>query len=97
MAAALKSGRPQLIIPFAVDQPFWAHRLARLGYALEPLTEKQLTKERLVQRLNEFNNPKVKQQAQAIRQIIAKEQGVDDAITLIEKIVRESQLVNQKG
>ena len=43
---------------------------------------------------NEFNNPKVKQQAQAIRQIIAKEQGVDDAITLIEKIVRESQLVN---
>ncbi len=97
MAAALKSGRPQLIIPFAVDQPFWAHRLARLGYALEPLTEKQLTKERLVQRLNEFNNPKVKQQAQAIRQIIAKEQGVDDAITLIEKMVRESQLVNQKG
>ena len=44
-----------------------------------------------------FNNLKVKQQAQAIRQIIAKEQGVDDAITLIEKIVRESQLVNQKG
>ena len=70
MAAALKSGRPQLIIPFAVDQPFWAHRLARLGYALEPLTEKQLTKEKLVQRLNEFNYPKVKQQAQAIRQII---------------------------
>ncbi|WP_373779912.1 hypothetical protein, partial [Jeotgalibaca porci] len=59
--------------------------------------EKQLTKERLVQRLNEFNNPKVKQQAQTIRQIIAKEQGVEDAITLIEQIVRESQFVNQKG
>lgn len=27
MAAALKSGKPQLIMPFSVDQPFWANSI----------------------------------------------------------------------
>ena len=48
-------------------------------------------------RSNEFDNQKVKQQAQDSRHTLAKEKGVADAITLIEKMVRESQLVHQKG
>ena len=43
VAEALRSGAPQLILPFSVDQPFWAHRLHGLGYALRPLRERALS------------------------------------------------------
>ena len=59
MAAALKSGKPQIIIPFAVDQPFWAKRLYKLGYALKPIKEIEVTTEELISRFKELEKAEI--------------------------------------
>ncbi|KAL3700356.1 hypothetical protein R1sor_018378 [Riccia sorocarpa] len=41
-AAALRSGKPQVICPFVLDQFYWAERMAWIGVAPEPLKAQQL-------------------------------------------------------
>ncbi|MFJ5231427.1 glycosyltransferase [Kitasatospora sp. NPDC088391] len=50
-AAALRAGVPGVPVPVAADQPFWAARLARLGAATDPLPFRELTAERLAERV----------------------------------------------
>ena len=85
MATALKSGRPQLIIPFSVDQPFWANRLCKMGYALTPLYEKTLQVQDLVQSFEDMEKPENIASAKKIKELIEKEHGTDHAIDFIEK------------
>lgn len=40
---ALAAGRPSLVVPFAVDQPFWGARVAALGAGPAPIPRQQLT------------------------------------------------------
>src|SRR5690606_34222943 len=47
-AAALRAGLPQVVVPSALDQPFWAQRLHALGVAPPPVPRTALTAERLV-------------------------------------------------
>ncbi|MDO7203053.1 hypothetical protein Q5M85_01045 [Paraclostridium bifermentans] len=58
MASALKSGKPQLIMPFSVDQPFWANRLYVLGYTSKPLNENTISVNSLAESFIEMDNPK---------------------------------------
>lgn len=85
MAAALKSGKPQIIIPFAVDQPFWANRLYKLGYALKPIKESEVTTEELISRFKEVEKAEVKQKAQNIKSALSEENGTENAIKYIER------------
>ncbi len=85
-AMALCSGVPQLIIPFAMDQPFWAHRLHQQGYALAPLKERSLTSDDLADALKEMDNPNHIAKAQEIKEIILKENGVQKAVAYIENL-----------
>ncbi|MDR7871200.1 MAG: glycosyltransferase [Tissierellaceae bacterium] len=84
VAAALKSGKAQIIIPFAVDQPFWANRLYKLGYSLKPLRESSVTTEELISVFKELDKPEIKQKAQEIKNTLSKENGTDNAINYIE-------------
>lgn len=86
MATALCSGVPQLIIPFSVDQPFWANRLYKSGYALKPLKEDTLTCGDLKSAFMEMENAEQIQKALAIKEIIERENGVKTAVEYIEKI-----------
>ncbi|KNZ41205.1 glycosyltransferase [Acetobacterium bakii] len=88
MAEALISGAPQLIIPFSADQPFWAHRLNSLGYALKPLKEKNIKVSNLVAALTEMEAESVIKKAQDIKTIIELENGVDNAVNYIEQVVQ---------
>jgi len=85
MAIALKSGRPQLIIPFSVDQPFWANRLNKMGYALMPLYEKTLQVQDLIQSFKDMEKPENIASAKKIKELIEREHGTDNAIDYIEK------------
>ncbi len=89
MASALVSGNPQIIMPFAVDQPFWAHRLNKLHYALAPITESTITTELLVKRFQELENPVVQQKAKEIQTLLAQESGVDIALEYILEICHQ--------
>lgn len=44
---AIRARRPQVVVPFAVDQPFWAKRMQLHGVAPAPLPRKALTAESL--------------------------------------------------
>ncbi len=75
VAEALRSGVPQQIVPFSVDQPFWANRLHRLGYALPPLKEGALSAERLASAFREMEQPERIEKAMEIRRKILQEDG----------------------
>lgn len=47
LAAALRAGRPSVIVPFFADQPVWARFAADLGVATEPVLKRKLTAARL--------------------------------------------------
>lgn len=85
-AIALKSGKPQLIMPFSVDQPFWANRLYNLGYAIKPLSEKNLTSDDLINSFKEMEEEKYINNAIDIMNKLNKENANDDLIKYIENI-----------
>ena len=80
MAAALRAGKPQMIVPFSVDQPFWAKRLHRLGYSLKPMREKELTAAALAAAFTEMGNPEVIQRANDIAAVIRSEKATADTV-----------------
>ncbi|MFE4116192.1 glycosyltransferase [Priestia sp. YIM B13448] len=89
MSEALLSGVPQIIIPFTVDQPFWANLLYKKGYSLKPLQEKNLQVFELVQALEQVENKEYIENAQQIKSIIQLENGVYQAVKHIESVVHK--------
>ena len=86
MAAALKAGVPQQIIPFSVDQPFWADRLYKLGYGLKPLREKTLSTEELGNSFLLMNNHEVQARAKQIGSEIHAERGNERIVKYLEEL-----------
>ncbi len=87
MAAALASGVPQCMMPFSVDQPFWANRLLRLGLTPPPLREATLTAQRLAQALRGMAEPGIVDRVKRMGKEIAQEKGNQRAADLIIGIV----------
>lgn len=89
MAEALLSGQPQVIMPFNVDQPFWAHRLYQQGLALKPLREKTLTLDDLTRAFISMDGEEIKDSARTIAKKLNGQNGIENCVKLIESIVGE--------
>ncbi len=89
VAAALKSGRPQQIIPFGVDQPFWAQRLYEKGLCLPPINEKTLNLASLTESFDKMSNQEIQKSAQAFMIKMAAEDGAQSALLEIERVVAD--------
>ena len=89
-AEALRSGVPQLIIPFSVDQPFWASRLSRLGYALPPLRENTLTREDLIRTFSQMEEPNIIAKARQVQKAVYAENGVENAAKYLESLIQSA-------
>ncbi|HEX5324298.1 MAG TPA: glycosyltransferase [Capsulimonadaceae bacterium] len=75
-AQALRSGRPQLVVPFAYDQPDNGARVARQG-AGSVLARRRYKSERVVEALKTLlENPSFARRAGEIGQIVREEEGV---------------------
>lgn len=85
LAEALLCGKPQSIMPFNVDQPFWANRLYKLGLTMPPLHEKTLTIDQLIATLEAFDSEAYIDIAQRTSQQLLKENGVKTAADFIER------------
>jgi sterol 3beta-glucosyltransferase len=83
-AAGLRAGIPNIIIPHAVDQPFWAKRVAALGAGPAPLPLKRLTTASLVTALERADDPALRARAGQVGEQIRAEDGVGEAVRLIE-------------
>ena len=73
------------------DQSFWGSELKRLGVGGNTLMRNSLSAQKLAKEIkNVLNDPAMSKRAISIGQEIAKENGVNNAVNLIEKTFGKS-------
>ena len=86
-AAGLRAGRPTVVCPFLIDQPYWGERVYSLGVGSKPIPQKKLTAEKLAKAIQEVTtNQVIRQNAEMLGNNIRNEDGIANAITIIENI-----------
>ncbi len=83
-SAALCAGIPQIVVPFMADQPFWGSRVHAIGVAPKPIRVNQLSVDKMVRAMAEAESKAILERAQATGQRIRSEEGVTNAVKLIE-------------
>jgi sterol 3beta-glucosyltransferase len=87
-AAALRAGKPTVIIPHTLDQPIWAEYARALGTTSAVIPFSKLTSEDLSRAIDDaITEPKYQKSADKVAARIAGEKGVVDARELIEQLV----------
>ena len=82
----LTAGCPTIICPFFGDQPYWGRRVHELGTGSEPIPKKKLTAEKLASAIREVTTSKtIRQNAEALGEKIRHEDGIANAIAVIER------------
>jgi sterol 3beta-glucosyltransferase len=88
-AAGLRAGRPTIICPFMVDQPYWGARVHALGVGSKPIPQKKLTAAKLAAAIQQVtNDPAIRQNADDLGEKIRVEGGIGKAAAIIERVVR---------
>lgn len=83
--AAFSAGVPAVVVPFAVDQPFWASRVATMGTGPTPIPRKRLTEENLGDALRVATTDlSMRRRAADLGTAIRTEDGVANAVHHIE-------------
>ncbi|MGA5462609.1 glycosyltransferase [Mycobacterium sp. NPDC050041] len=83
-AAALRAGVPSVPVAGIVDQPFWSHRLHRLGAATRPLHRHTLTADDLATAITAATTTVAyRERAEQLSHLLADEDGAADAAGLI--------------
>ena len=84
-AQALRAGRPQLVLPFTMDQPFFGRRVHEIGVGAAPVPTSEATPGRLHAALGETLAQRVVSRAAEVGQLVRAEDGVAGAVDLIER------------
>jgi sterol 3beta-glucosyltransferase len=85
-SAGLQAGIPNIVVPFAVDQPFWGRRVHAIGAGPAPIPVKKLSVEKLSRAILEADTSACRQHAAEIGRRIRNEDGVGVAVRLIENL-----------
>ncbi|HSM71002.1 MAG TPA: glycosyltransferase [Anaerolineales bacterium] len=88
-SAGLRAGIPNIVVPFTADQPFWGRRVHAIGAAPRPIAVNKLSPDRLTRAITEAEGDIIGIQSQALGRRIRNEQGVRQAVSLIESYVYE--------
>ncbi len=84
--ASLRAGKPTVICPHLGDQPFWGRRIAALGVGPSPISQRQLTAERLADAIKTaVSDQGISRRAAALGAAIRAEDGVGNAIAVINR------------
>ncbi len=83
-SAGLRAGIPNIVLPFTADQPFWGRRVHAIGAGPRPILVNRLSTEGLMRAIVEADDEFVHKRAQVVGRIIRSEDGVGNAISLIE-------------
>ncbi|MFG2140102.1 glycosyltransferase [Streptomyces sp. NPDC048650] len=90
-AAALLAGRPQVVCPFAFDQPFWAQRMHACGVAPPPLPQLRLTVDGLAAAIRRsVSTPDLSRRAARFGEQTRAQDGVGNAVQVLEAEVARS-------
>ena len=83
-AIALRSRTPNIIIPFTIDNPFWARRLAELGVAPPGIPPQELTADRLAAAIDiAVHDEAMHARQAALSEALRHEDGIARAVALI--------------
>jgi sterol 3beta-glucosyltransferase len=85
--ACLRAGKPAVICAFIGDQAFWGRVVARAGAGAPPLPQKGLTAELLATSILQAIGPESSARASAIKNRMLEEDGVGNAVAIIERTV----------
>jgi sterol 3beta-glucosyltransferase/vancomycin aglycone glucosyltransferase len=88
--AAVAAGVPSVVIPHVGDQRYWAARLQSLGVGATPLALREVTTERIVERLKAALQPATAERARRLGERVRAERGLETAVRLIEETVASS-------
>lgn len=87
--ASLRAGVPTIVIPYKSDQPFWGHRVAQLGVGPQPIPRKKLNADNLASAIRTaLNDDPIRQRAKALGERIRAEDGIGEAVKVIESVIR---------
>ncbi|MBO9355440.1 glycosyltransferase [Bordetella petrii] len=81
--SACRAGIPSVVLPFAGDQYFWAHQLARLGVAKTPIATKQLDADAIRQAVQFAKSTQARSRALAVAEAMSRENGTATALAEI--------------
>ena len=85
-SAALRAGRPMVVVPHLGDQPYWGQRVQALGVAPAPIARPKLTAERLARAIRTAcSSEAMRSRAGELGAKIRDEDGVAVAVRLLER------------
>ena len=87
-AQALRAGRPQVVLPFTMDQPFFARRVHEIGVGASPVPTTEVSTARLRAALAQALAPQVRARAESVGRVVSGEDGVGGAVAVIEQALR---------
>lgn len=84
--AGARAGVPNIVVPFAYDQPFWGRCLQHAGVAPAPIPVAKMTTDNFAAALRVVtSDDRMKRSAAELGQRIRAERGVERAVELIER------------
>lgn len=90
--AGLRAGKPTVIVPAGGDQPFWGNRVHQLGAGTAPIPRKRLTSDNLAEAIRTaVSDPMMQQRAAALGEAIRAEDGVGNAVRILQQALGSSQ------
>jgi sterol 3beta-glucosyltransferase len=83
--AALRAGRPSVVVPFIVEQRLWARQLRAVGAAAKPISFWKATPDRVAEAIHEvLASESLREAALRLAAAMAREDGTGAATRLIE-------------
>lgn len=80
-ATAAISGKPQIIVPFILDQYYWGEQVFRSGLGPQPIARTRLTRSKLAKAIHAaISSPIMARKAEAVRKQILQQDGTLSAV-----------------
>jgi len=87
VAAALRAGVPQVVVPFSADQPLWAEMVYQRGAGPRPLPRSRLQATRLAATLTAtLHDASLHRRVRNLAEAVQREDGVGKAVEILSKI-----------
>ncbi|MFA9443509.1 MAG: glycosyltransferase, partial [Hyphomicrobium sp.] len=86
----LRWGRPMIICPLAVDQPYWGRRVMEIGAGPKPIPQKHLNREDLTAALEAVKDPVMIARAEKLGVAMRAEGGAEEAARVVETAVGQT-------
>ena len=92
VASVLKAGKPLSIVPIYGDHKFWGKRVFELGVGTRPIPIPKLNEKLIIDTAEELmTNKSLGEKAEALGEKIRKENGVRNAVKIIEDYMSKTQ------